>query len=351
MSEKAIAAPRRRSEWISAANVFASLGVVILHCNGVFWQFPEGGLWVTANFLETFFYWPVPIFFMLSGATLMDYHDRYTTKEYFVKRLTRVGIPFVFWSIVGVLYRAYVSHWEMGSVKDIFTGIITTKYIGIYWFFIPLIAIYMSIPLLGAVDKKRRDNVFLYGCICGFVLCSLLPTVFKLLDLQYNSSIQPPVFAGYIVFVMLGYLIANHEIPRKARFIFYGVSVVGWLIQFIGTMWLSKGADAIDQTLKGYVNFPSMLQAVGVMIFFKYFPWEKLLQTKGCALIKKLSQYTFGIYLMHIFFVWHIPEWFEFIDTRRFVWRTGGAVVVFALCAFVSWLISLIPGVKKIIGC
>ena len=62
--------PLKNKLYISVANVFACISVIILHANGIFWTRPSGRLWITSNFLETIFYWPVPIFFMLSGVTL-----------------------------------------------------------------------------------------------------------------------------------------------------------------------------------------------------------------------------------------------------------------------------------------
>lgn len=118
--------------WISAANVMACLGVIILHCNSVFWSFPKGLTWYTSNFLETFFYWPVPVFFMISGATLIDYRDRYSTESFLKKRFFRTGIPFLFWSFISVVFRVLVSKWPLEGIIDIVAGIITTKYIDIY---------------------------------------------------------------------------------------------------------------------------------------------------------------------------------------------------------------------------
>ncbi len=42
-------------------------------------------LWVSANLLETIFYFALPVFFMISGATLLDYRSKYSTKTKGVK--------------------------------------------------------------------------------------------------------------------------------------------------------------------------------------------------------------------------------------------------------------------------
>lgn len=111
-----------RIRWISMAQVSASFAVVMLHCNGVFWQFPTGRLWYTSNFIECFFYWAVPAFFMISGATLLDYQDRYSTSTFLKKRLLRTAVPFVAWSCIGIIYSVHFEGLEISGWKEILDG-------------------------------------------------------------------------------------------------------------------------------------------------------------------------------------------------------------------------------------
>jgi surface polysaccharide O-acyltransferase-like enzyme len=338
-----------KKNWIAVANVCACLGVIILHCNGVFWTFPSGRLWYTSNFLETFFYWPVPVFFMISGATLMNYRDRYSTMTFFKKRIQRTVIPFLAWSIISVLYRYFYCHWPHDGLRDTISGVLTTKYIGIYWFFIPLFAVYMSFPLLSAVEKKYRQSVFLLIAGLTFLFTSLLPTVFTLTGLRYNEGLQIPVAGGYMIYVLIGYLISNSDLKKKTRYLFYAIGLLGWFIQFVGTNLLSLPAGKIVETFKGYVNFPAVMQAVGIFVFFRYAcdRWKRL--ERFDKICMSLSKYTFGIYLVHFYLVEIIPGLMH-IDTGSICWRTVGAVAVFAISALICFVISKIPAVRKCIG-
>ena len=91
--------------YISVLNCVSCVAVVLLHTNGIFWSHPSGELWISANFIETYFYWAVPIFFMISGATLMDYRERYTTAEFYKNRIKKTVVPFVFWSLISGMFR------------------------------------------------------------------------------------------------------------------------------------------------------------------------------------------------------------------------------------------------------
>ena len=93
--------------YITVLNVIAALSVVGLHTNGCFWQFSKERWWFTANIIESVLYFSVPVFFMITGATLLDYTKRCDTKTFFIRRLKKNVIPFIFWSLVALLFRIY----------------------------------------------------------------------------------------------------------------------------------------------------------------------------------------------------------------------------------------------------
>ena len=71
--------------------------------------------------------------------------------------------------------------------------------------------------------------------------------------------------------------------------------------------------------------------------------------------INSLAKLTFGMYLMHIFFLVFIAEWIIGGDVARPllpVWLAIPAIglLTFVCCAVTTKLISLIPGSKYVIG-
>ena len=82
--------------YITVLNVLSALAVVGLHTNGCFWEFSKERWWFTANIIESVLYFAVPVFFMITGATLLDYTKRCDTKTFFTRRLKKTVIPFVF---------------------------------------------------------------------------------------------------------------------------------------------------------------------------------------------------------------------------------------------------------------
>ena len=63
-------ADKKRLAWITIANVLACFGVVVLHVNIDFWRYSNTPLWQLRNFIQSSFYWPVPV---LVGNNGIDY--------------------------------------------------------------------------------------------------------------------------------------------------------------------------------------------------------------------------------------------------------------------------------------
>lgn len=78
---------------------------------------------------------------------------------------------------------------------------------GVYWFFFPLLSAYLSIPILALLSDNK--SILWYLVSIAFVLQGICPVLFKLIDIPWNSSLNLTVCGGYIIFIVLGYLLAN----------------------------------------------------------------------------------------------------------------------------------------------
>ena len=195
--------------YFNVLNVLACIAVVMLHCNSCYWNGPVAGksVWISANFIETTMYWAVPIFYMLTGAKLMDYRKRMTTKEYLKKRFIKTGIPFLVWSAIGILYLLIRNPGKVVlNPIEMINKILGTDYIAVYWFFITLFCIYLSIPAWSMLSE--RMDTFKYIIVATFICQSLIPFLLDLVGI-WNPGIYPTVAVGYSVFAVLGYFLAN----------------------------------------------------------------------------------------------------------------------------------------------
>ena len=80
--------------YIDFLGCISAFAVVMLHTNEVFHIFSYEAYWVTANAIECLMYFAVPVFLLISAATLLNYRERYSTKEFFIRRMHKTLIPF-----------------------------------------------------------------------------------------------------------------------------------------------------------------------------------------------------------------------------------------------------------------
>lgn len=73
--------------YFDVLNIIACLAVLILHHNGIVWQFSKSWSWRISLLVECAFYWAVPIFLMLSGATLMNLQRKVFDTDFFQKKI------------------------------------------------------------------------------------------------------------------------------------------------------------------------------------------------------------------------------------------------------------------------
>ena len=338
-----------REEYISFLKVISALAVVLLHANGIFWAFSYERYWLTANIIESVFYFAVPVFFMISGVTLLDYRERYSTKVYFQKRFFTVFIPFLFWSIFILFYslilgRISISDLSFASIID---GIINSKFLSFYWFFMPLFAIYLSIPIISLIPKNIRKTIFEYIIGVFLVFNSFLPLVFNLLKIPYNSSLYIPVLGGYIIWIFIGYYLDRFDLNNKSRKIIYILGILGLLLQIVGTWFFSYQNGYVDQMFKGYNNLPSLLYSSAFFLFIKE-NYHKL-NFKGILskLISLCEKETFGVYLIQ----YYLMEFFILVlhfDPYSISYRLGAGVLIFLISIFIIKALHKIPIINKI---
>ncbi|MFR7444639.1 MAG: acyltransferase family protein [Sellimonas intestinalis] len=84
--------------YIDILRILACLCVIYMQCNRIADPYTDTSVYRQRMFVETIAYWAVPVFFMISGATLFDYRERYQTGAYFKKRFLKTGLPFITWT-------------------------------------------------------------------------------------------------------------------------------------------------------------------------------------------------------------------------------------------------------------
>lgn len=337
-------------------NIFACFAVVALHVNGAVHTFAKTRNWVSCMFIEALFYFAVPVFFMLTGATLMNYRKRYDTGAFFKKRIFKTFVPFMIWSIIGICWSIFYTKGmkisDINTPAKFISAVINCKGMGIYWFFPALFSVYLTIPLFSLVDEDKRigkKGIFTYLILVYIVLNVLLPFVCRLTGIQWNSALNAVSCGGYVVWFLIGYLLANTDINKKFRILIYILGLIGFFMYFYLTVQNSFKTGRFDKTYAGYMNIPAIFMGTAVFVFFKYGKWNFIdKHEKAVRFVRNLSSASFGVYLIHYYLKDFSIRHFG-IDPRNTLYRIVGTFIIYGLSVIIVRVIQKIPVIRKMV--
>lgn len=346
----------KRKDYITVLNVLSALAVVYLHAN-TFWEYSSEPIWVLSNVIECLFYFAVPVFFMITGATLLGYRNRNTTKQFFKKRFEKTVIPFIFWSIFSLLFSIALQAFLYGidsvhySVLDIINAFTNSKYLynPIYWYFPALFTVYMSIPVLSAIDENKKKSVYRYIIIGSFVVNTVLPFVTSLTrgKIGYSGSFYFAMGIEHIQYLVIGYYIDNYEIKKSHRMAIYAAGIAGLLVHFFGTWWLTARNGDISMLFKGYTGAPAVIYSVAIFLLFKNINYDKVPKLIMNT-VSFFRNQTFGVYLIHYFIVVLINI-SGFVNINSVFYKLLAPIVIFVMSSFIIKVMQKIPAIKKIV--
>lgn len=335
-----------KKNYISILNVLACIGVVILHTF-------ETGYTSDANFvfevlIRAIAYCAVPVFFMITGATLIDYRERYDTKTFFKKRLLKVIIPLIIWSIIYFIINFFKGKFSINdlSFKFVFEYFFLVKTNPIFWFFVVIIGIYLAIPVISLIPQETRRKAFLYIIIITFVFNQFLPDLLYHLNLNYNYDLKFPLtYSGWISFIFIGYYIDKYEIVKKYRVIIYVLGIIGFLTMVVPTIFISYHKNESCSWFDEYYDAPCVLYSASIFLFFKSKINNNQIVTKIMPFFNFIAPTTLGIYVLHI----AIRDFLRYFYTYSyFGMNLVLTLSILTICFIVVKIVQKIPGLRHI---
>ena len=164
----------KREVWVDWMRVMACLMVMTVHSTEPFYLGGDGARILTANdakwvsFFDTFVRACVPLFVVASSYLQFPLH--YSTSEFLRRRVVRVLIPFIVWSLV------YAFYWGE-PVENLSNLLLNFNYAaGHLWFVYMLAGLYLIMPLLSPwAERVGKRELQFYLVLC--FITSLLPFV------------------------------------------------------------------------------------------------------------------------------------------------------------------------------
>lgn len=341
----------KRVAYYDLLNVAACFAVVVLHVNSAFWSFADTARWMQNLIIESVFYPAVAIFLMLTGATLIDYRKRYDTTSFFRKRLTKVVLPYVAWSLLAIWFHVLKGTLSVAqiTVSSVFTWLIHGSYYSVFWFFPPLFACYLAIPVLGLIPEAKRMRVYAYMAALSFVTICLMPMVSLWTGVSWNQEMNTVISGGYLIYPLLGYLLTHWQPSRWQRWLIYALGAGALILRTVMTWQLSRAAGMVAYSYGTYLNFPCVLQAIAVFVAMQQ---VRVLNPRVAGWLRKLSAASLSVYFTQKFIMDLLarfqlePGWIADTGLHSILWPFvvyGLAVALYAIAKRIPLLRWLFP--------
>lgn len=280
------------------------------------------------NLIHTLMNWSVPAFFMITGYCLL--RKKTCTYEYcFSHVLKYVSVLFTVGLFYALLEEVFISKTLnfsifIQSVKNVISGNLWDH----MWFVYAIIGIYLVMPVIHTFMQQGTSNICILTALL-FLFNILFPTIEEWLSVKV---VLP--FGGYLFYVCLGGAIAKLNISNKLLNMF---SFAG----FLSIVWIILDADAHKF---GYNHLAICLVTITIFLIISK------INIKSSKLMLCISNCTWGIYLIHPFFINVAIKLFkmDILTSQPYLRLFVFAVVIFCVSFLSTYILRKIPFVKKL---
>lgn len=371
---------RENIGWVDLLRVIACFLVVLSHsCDPFVAQFDnDRATFLTGVFSGSLVRCCVPLFVMMTGV--LTFPVRLGMGEFYRKRIWRVVLPLIFWSLaLPLLYFAYLSFTVSNSpliAPENFTAEATLGKLHTFifnfnfdttplWYLYMLVGLYLIAPILNAWLKQASQKdikLFLYVWGISLVLPYLKMAapllgyagnygnmgLFGICD--WNDYGTFYYMSGFIGYLVLAYYLVNYPLDwswKKTLAVTIPVFIVGYLITSLGYLLTQKYFPG------NYANLEIVWYFAGINVFMMTFPVFVIVQKLSIASspwMSRLASLTFGIYLCHFVFVQVAYDLFENLASLPVVVKIIGiSCTAFLISYLVVWVMNRVGFTRRLI--
>ena len=273
--------------------VFGAFAVMVLHVAASKWGATDIHTfeWEAMNFYDSIVRWAVPVFVMISGALFLS--RDIPVRKIYSKYIFRIFTAFVFWAFFYVCLND-------ADVAILGIDIIHGHFLHM-WFLLMIAGLYMIVPFVKKIAES--GSLTKYFLALAFLFAFFLPESIEIISLfskeyekiagTFADHFHLKFVGGFTAYFLLGYFLNRSSLSRRAERLIYFAGIAG----FAATVLMSLHASLFIGRPSGFYNDHTvnvMFEAISVFVFFK----AKF--NRPSRIIRALSQYSFGAYLVHV---------------------------------------------------
>ena len=280
-----------RISWI---RIIACFLVIVLHVSADTVATMGNG-WFVANVLSSFSRVCVPLFFMVSGLTLLSKVE--TLNVFFRKRVTRIVIPLVFWSCVYLSWNNYNGVHTPSWIGSILSGPVMYH----LWYLYVIIGLYALMPMMRRFYLNATQQEKIWGVALWFLVGSVWPAIVSIKGGSSCIVLLPTatadiygltIFGNAAGFFLLGAVLGEVSTKKSVGGILF---LLGSILTCAAVYWQSNSAGHFCGAFYSYSSPFVVIAASGVFLMMM-----SLSKKPASLALTKIADCTLGIYCVHV---------------------------------------------------
>ena len=295
-------------QYFDTLRALATLAVITIHVNTPVMNMNFGKnmeFWTIGLIINNLIRFVIPIFLVISGATLLTKNESYLI--FYKKRFTKVFVPFLFWLPAywvfrWLMLRAWERPHDFDAVKIWAFKLFSRELVSVHlWFVFMILLLYLFIPFIARILRRtNRKSIVVFVAL--WLIFNTLQSI-GIIKITIESILFQRIFnySLHIGYLLLGYLLytANPTFSpkRSTSFAVYSATVI---LAIITTYILSVNNGKQTLTAMGTFQAFALIQTIAIFYIFKNYEIKNhILKT----IMQLISNYSFGIYLVHIMII------------------------------------------------
>ena len=282
----------RKEYSISYLRIFATICVVFLHtCSTLTDNLDLFPLTVHQAFFFSVayqsMYWAVPVFFMITGALLLDKKISY--KDIFSKYIKKIAIVLLVFGTTFAFVKQYALTRVFSNelINNTLLSVLEDTGFGHLWYLYVLIGLYLLLPVFNLIKKlEKNETKKLLLVLFFFDFCSPLISTLTGIKIACYIPVSYPVF-----YYILGYYLNKFTSISKQKSCL--MIVIGEIVVILTNM---LGFHA--KNLSSYSSPIIVIIAIGVFSLFKILKSKRLYNK-----IWTLDRLCLGVYIIHPLYI------------------------------------------------
>ncbi|MBQ8734613.1 MAG: acyltransferase [Bacteroidaceae bacterium] len=376
--------PKANIGWIDLLRILACFLVVFSHsCDAFVAQFNNNySTFLQGCALGSLVRPCVPLFVMMSGVLLLP--SKGTLSEFYTKRLKRIIVPLVFWSLMlPIAYFVYLNYiatsnspfidissftWQM-TLRKMYTFIFNFNYDTTpLWYLYMLAGLYFIIPIFSAwlnnaSQKDVKTFLYLWGASLFLPYVKIAAPFLGYIGVFGNMNILGECdwnaygtfyyVSGFVGYLILAYYLVKYPLQWSWK----KLSAVG-IPMFLAGYAVTFGGYVIMQEFfpgnYAYLEIVWLFSGINVfMMTFPVFVAVQKLNTASSPILSKIASMTFGIYLCHFVVIQMGYDFYESIfptTTSPIIKIACNALTTFAVSYIIVRAFSATKATRRLVA-